>query len=134
MLIYTLRLYLKIVGADDASVLAVRGRGLGLPRLAAKLALHRFVGCNNGDAEKPLLAPAITYQKKKSRSGLQSPCALRRELRKPNSKRLIYHAFDLLYLNGSDLRPAALIDRKRALRELPATPLFLSFCCSQPGS
>ena len=43
-------------------------------------------------------------------------------------------AFDLLYLNGSDLRPAALIDRKRALRELPATPLFLSFCCSQPGS
>jgi hypothetical protein len=40
----------------------------------------------------------------------------------------------LLYLNGSDLRPAALIDRKRALRELPATPLFLSFCCSQPGS
>jgi hypothetical protein len=98
------------------------------------LALHRFVGCNNGDAEKPLLAPAITYQKKKGRSGLQSPCALRRELRKPDSKRLIYHAFDLLYLNGSDLRPAALIDRKRALRELPATPLFLSFCCSQPGS
>jgi bifunctional non-homologous end joining protein LigD len=59
---------------------------------------------------------------------------LRRELREPDSKRLIYHAFDLLYLNGSDLRPAALIDRKRALRELPATPLFLSFCCSQPGS
>jgi bifunctional non-homologous end joining protein LigD len=35
----------------------------------------------------------------------------------PNSKRLIYHAFDLLYLNGRDLRPLPLIERKAALRK-----------------
>jgi bifunctional non-homologous end joining protein LigD len=55
-------------------------------------------------------------------TGLPDFQALRRELRKPDSERLIYHAFDLLYLNGHDLRPAALIDRKRALRELLADP------------
>ena len=32
--------------------------------------------------------------------------------------RLLYWAFDLLYLDGFDLRGAALIDRKRVLREL----------------
>ncbi len=32
--------------------------------------------------------------------------------------RLIYYAFDLLYLDGFDLRGAALIDRKRVLRSL----------------
>ena len=46
--------------------------------------------------------------------------ALRRELGRPDSKRLIYHAFDLLYLDGHDLRGARLLDRKQALRELLA--------------
>ena len=32
--------------------------------------------------------------------------------------RLIYYAFDLLYLDGIDLRGAALIDRKRLLETL----------------
>jgi bifunctional non-homologous end joining protein LigD len=32
--------------------------------------------------------------------------------------RLLYYAFDLLYLDGLDLRPAALADRKRVLSQL----------------
>jgi bifunctional non-homologous end joining protein LigD len=53
-------------------------------------------------------------------TGLPDFQALRRELGKPDSKRLIYHAFDLLYLDGFDLRPAPLLDRKGALRKLVA--------------
>jgi bifunctional non-homologous end joining protein LigD len=34
------------------------------------------------------------------------------------SSRLLYHAFDLLYLNGVDLRSAPLLDRKEALQSL----------------
>lgn len=34
--------------------------------------------------------------------------------------RLVYYAFDLLYLDGFDLRGAALIERKRVLRDLLA--------------
>jgi bifunctional non-homologous end joining protein LigD len=52
------------------------------------------------------------------RTGLPDFQALRRELGRPDSTRLIYHAFDLLYLDGTDLRPAALTDRKRLLRDL----------------
>jgi bifunctional non-homologous end joining protein LigD len=44
--------------------------------------------------------------------------ALRRELGKPRSSRLIYHAFDLLYLDGVDLRHAPLLERKQALKKL----------------
>ena len=34
------------------------------------------------------------------------------------SDRFVYHAFDILYLDGFDLRPAPLIERKRVLAEL----------------
>jgi bifunctional non-homologous end joining protein LigD len=54
------------------------------------------------------------------KTGLPDFQALRRELRHHHSKRLIYHAFDLLYLNGRDLRPLPLIERKAALRQLLA--------------
>jgi ATP-dependent DNA ligase len=54
------------------------------------------------------------------KTGLPDFQALRRELCNRDSKRLIYHAFDLLYLNGRDLRPLPLIERKAALRELLA--------------
>jgi bifunctional non-homologous end joining protein LigD len=53
-------------------------------------------------------------------TGLPDFQALRRELGQPDSKRLIYHAFDLLYLDGRDLRGAPLLDRKQALRDLLA--------------
>jgi len=49
-------------------------------------------------------------------TGLPDFQALRRELGTKNSSRLIYHAFDLLYLDGFDLRPAKLGDRKEALK------------------
>src|SRR5437588_8053734 len=39
-------------------------------------------------------------------TGLPDFQALRRELGNGESRRLIYHAFDLLFLNGRDLRPA----------------------------
>jgi bifunctional non-homologous end joining protein LigD len=41
---------------------------------------------------------------------------LRHELAKRNSSRLQFHAFDLLYLDGYDLRRCRLDDRKEALR------------------
>jgi bifunctional non-homologous end joining protein LigD len=54
------------------------------------------------------------------KTGLPDFQALRRELRNRDSKRLIYHAFDLLYLNGRALRPLPLIERKAALHKLLA--------------
>ncbi len=43
---------------------------------------------------------------------------LRKELGNPNSKRVQFFAFDLLYLDGFDLRPCRLEDRKHALHQL----------------
>jgi bifunctional non-homologous end joining protein LigD len=53
-------------------------------------------------------------------TGLPDFQALRRELAKKHSDRLVYLAFDLLYLDGYDLRSAPLIERKRALQDLLA--------------
>src|SRR5919109_3710093 len=55
-------------------------------------------------------------------TGLPDFQALRRELAKKHSDRLVYLAFDLLYLDGYDLRGAPLIERKRALQGLLAKP------------
>src|SRR3954449_13148610 len=43
---------------------------------------------------------------------------LRRELGPRRSGRVRYHAFDLLYLDGYDLRGAAYLERKRLLQRL----------------
>ncbi|MET0429993.1 MAG: DNA ligase D, partial [Microvirga sp.] len=57
-------------------------------------------------------------------SGVSSFSALQQELKGGTGARFVYYAFDLLYLDGKDLRPAALSDRKKALRflfdDLPA--------------
>jgi bifunctional non-homologous end joining protein LigD len=53
-------------------------------------------------------------------TGLPDFQALRRELAKEGADRLTYLAFDLLYLDGYDLRRVPLIERKRALKELLA--------------
>ncbi|MBH5392192.1 DNA ligase D [Bradyrhizobium diversitatis] len=50
--------------------------------------------------------------------GLPDFQQLRRELGPKRSARVRYHAFDLLYLDGYDLRDAAYEDRKRLLLEL----------------
>lgn len=53
-------------------------------------------------------------------SGVADFHALRRELGKRNSDRLIYQTFDLLYLDGYDVRPAPYVERKAALKALLA--------------
>jgi bifunctional non-homologous end joining protein LigD len=53
-------------------------------------------------------------------TGLPDFQALRRELAKRHAGRLVYLAFDLLYLDGHDLRGAPLMERKRALQNLLA--------------
>src|SRR3954471_6618546 len=64
-------------------------------------------------------------------TGLPDFQALRRELGNPESRRLIYHAFDLLYLNGRDLRRAPLLQRKVALKSVmhnaPPTLVYVDF-------
>jgi len=52
-----------------------------------------------------------------SASGVSDFSVLQNELR-GNSKNLVLYAFDLLYLNGYDLRSAPLIRRKALLRDL----------------
>lgn len=51
-------------------------------------------------------------------TGLPDYQALERELGNPGSPRLIFYAFDLLHLNGSDLRQQPLLERKAALEKL----------------
>jgi bifunctional non-homologous end joining protein LigD len=52
--------------------------------------------------------------------------------------RLIFYAFDLLYLDGYDLRGAALADRRRVLAEIiagePAGRILLSDTIDEPGA
>jgi bifunctional non-homologous end joining protein LigD len=54
------------------------------------------------------------------KTGLPDFQALRRELARTHSDRLIYQAFDLLYLDGRDLRGLPLIKRKQALAQVLA--------------
>ncbi|TPK72162.1 DNA ligase D [Mesorhizobium sp. B2-4-15] len=51
-------------------------------------------------------------------TGLPDYQALERELGNPNSPKLMFFAFDLLHLDGRDLRQQPLIERKAALRDL----------------
>jgi bifunctional non-homologous end joining protein LigD len=57
---------------------------------------------------------AVVYGK----TGLPDFQQLRRELGRGQSQRVRYHAFDLLYLDGYDLREVAYIERKRLLQRL----------------
>jgi bifunctional non-homologous end joining protein LigD len=52
------------------------------------------------------------------RAGKPSFYELPNELKVRVKARLVYYAFDLLYLDGFDLRRAPLVERKRALAEL----------------
>lgn len=51
-------------------------------------------------------------------TGLPDFQALERELGNPNSRRIIFYAFDLLHLNGRDLRQQPLAKRKATLHKL----------------
>ncbi|MDG4875204.1 DNA ligase D [Mesorhizobium sp. WSM4935] len=52
------------------------------------------------------------------KTGLPDFQALERELGNPNSSKIMFFAFDLLHLNGRDLRRQPLIERKAALQSL----------------
>jgi bifunctional non-homologous end joining protein LigD len=65
------------------------------------------------------------------RRGISNFHSLQDDLARGRKERLVYFAFDILYLDGFDLRDAHLIDRKRVLAEiiadaLPASALRLS--------
>ncbi len=55
------------------------------------------------------------------KTGLPDFQALRRELGKRSSTRLTFQAFDLLYLDGYDLRNLPLVERKALLKDLLAS-------------
>ena len=62
-------------------------------------------------------------------SGVSDFSALQADLSEGRSDRMVFYAFDLLYLDGYDLRRVALVDRKRALRGIlqgAADPLRFS--------
>jgi bifunctional non-homologous end joining protein LigD len=62
-------------------------------------------------------------------SGVSDFSALQADLSEGRTDRMVFYAFDLLYLDGHDLRRAALLDRKRALRGIlsgSADPLRFS--------
>jgi bifunctional non-homologous end joining protein LigD len=64
-------------------------------------------------------------------TGLPDFQALRRELGNRESPGLLLHAFDLLYLNGRDLRRTPLLERKQALKRLlhgaPPNLIYVDF-------
>ena len=63
--------------------------------------------------------------------------ALQNALSAPNASNLTYVAFDLLYVNGFDLRGVALTERKRLLQELisgPPGPIRYSEHFAVPGA
>lgn len=68
-------------------------------------------------------------------SGVPDFQALRRELGK-DSGRVHYHAFDLLYLNGFDLRNVRYVERKQLLKELlkgaPESIVYMDYLEEEP--
>ena len=59
--------------------------------------------------------------------GIPSFSALQDALATGSTGRLIFYAFDLLYLDGRDLRPLPLVDRKAALAGIIAAPGVLRY-------
>src|SRR5690606_10928603 len=49
-------------------------------------------------------------------SGVSNFSALQRDLKEGRTDRMVFYAFDLLYLDGFDLRNASLMDRKSLLQ------------------
>jgi bifunctional non-homologous end joining protein LigD len=68
-------------------------------------------------AERALLDGEVVVLEADGKSSFQ---ALQNALSENRQEDLVYFAFDLLYLDGYDLRPASLLDRKGALAELLA--------------
>src|SRR4051794_26681837 len=69
----------------------------------------------NLDAEQIVLDGEVIVP---AQDGLSDFGALESDLAKGGSDRLVFYAFDLLHLDGFDLRRCRLLDRKRALAQL----------------
>lgn len=69
------------------------------------------------DVESAILDGELVVQLE---SGVTSFQALQNALKNTTSDQLVYYVFDLLYLNGHDLRSQPLVDRKSLLQELLA--------------
>jgi len=71
--------------------------------------------------------------------GISSFSLLQQDLKAGRHNRMMFYVFDLLYLNGADLRPLPLTTRKKALAELlerlpMRTTLRLSESLTEPGT
>jgi len=71
--------------------------------------------------------------------GISSFSLLQQDLKETRHDRMVFYAFDLLYLDGIDLRPLPLVSRKDALarllkRQPPRGPLRMSESLTEPGS
>ncbi|MER8503626.1 DNA ligase D [Mesorhizobium sp. M0955] len=80
---------------------------------------HRYKRIVQAAANLPVQAAIIDGEAVVlGETGLPDYQALERELGNPNSPKLIFYAFDLLHLNGRDLRQQPLTKRKAALEKL----------------
>jgi len=80
---------------------------------------HRFRGVAEALSGLPAGAAVLDGELVvESEGGLSDFAALREDLEAGRSERMRYYAFDLLYLEGFDLRPSPLEQRKRALKAL----------------
>jgi bifunctional non-homologous end joining protein LigD len=103
--------YRAQVHVNDANVTVYSRTGLDwtdqfsvIAKAAKRLRVRRAV----------LDGEAVVY----GATGIPDFQALRRELGKRHLSRLRYHAFDLLHLDGYDLRKVAYVDRKLLLKQM----------------
>src|SRR5207237_961331 len=88
--------------------------------------------CRNSEARRQGEAVVL------AKNGVSSFAELQLALSEGRHERMIFYAFDLLWLDGEDLRSEPLIDRKEKLRDLLSPlgeegPLRLSEHFNEPG-
>jgi ATP-dependent DNA ligase len=63
----------------------------------------------------PAIRSCAKYRPRAGSKGIADFQSPRRELRKEHSDKLTYYVFDLLWLNGKDLRGLPLVERARKM-------------------
>ena len=116
-------------GADWVHELALAGMRVEAQLVQGRVALYagdsvddtrRFAPFSETLARLPandLILDGMMVAQVNGRASLR---ALKADLADGRTDRIAYYAFDLMYLDGFDLRAAALIERKRVLAELIA--------------
>lgn len=101
---------------------------------------HKFKGIANAvaelDADSALIDGELVVE---GDDGVTSFSLLQEELKSGRQNRLVYYVFDLLYLDGQNLRPLPLGERKEALAQLlksapKNTPLRFSESIAERGA